>query len=111
MTQKKSEHELAQIDAEQKLERGKSHFHAGNYNQAETDLIGATTWHATSGTQLVALKYLAFTYCVTDRATLCRHAFNKALQLDPRFELSEAEVTHPLWGPQFKLARNGTTTE
>lgn len=111
MTQKKSDHELEQIDASQKLERGKSHFHAGNYNQAETDLVGATILQATFDTQLDALKYLAFTYCVTERANLCRHAFNKALQLDPNFELSPAEVTHPLWGPQFQLARNGRPTE
>lgn len=110
MTQKKSEHELAQQQISQQLERGKSHFHAGNYNQAESDLIGATTWQASADMQLEALKYLAFTYCVTERETLCRHAFNKALQLNPSFELAPAEVTHPLWGPQFNLARSGLPT-
>jgi|SRR5690554_668172 len=111
MTQKKSDYELARISATEKLNRGKAHFLAGNYSQAETDLIGATIWQANNATQLNALKYLAFTYCVTERPALCRHAFYKALQLDPRFELSSAEVTHPLWGPEFNLARNGQPSQ
>ena len=105
--EKKSGSDLAKNEATLKLESGKSYFHAGNYSQAESDLLNTIIWQASPKTRVESLKYLAFIYCVTDRVTLCRHSFYKALQLDPTFKLSPAESTHPLWGPEFIVALSG----
>ena len=57
--------------------------------------------------RVTALKYTAFSYCVTNRPTPCRQSFERALRLDPSFDLSPGEQGHPLWGPQFAKARQG----
>ena len=50
-------------------------------------------------------KYLAFSYCLTNRLTLCRGEFEKLLQLNPEFELNAAEAGHPSWGPPFRTVK------
>lgn len=93
--------------AQLKVEAGKSHFHSGEYGSAETNFLDASIWKGGAASKIESLKYLAFIYCVTERVTLCRHSFYKALQLDPGFELTAAESTHPLWGPEFVVAQSG----
>jgi hypothetical protein len=56
-------------------------------------------------TQLAALKYSAFSYCLTSRQTMCRQQFDKALKLDPTFDLEAGEHGHPLWEPVFAKAK------
>ena len=56
-------------------------------------------------TQIQALKYMAFSYCLTNRLTLCRAEFEKILQLNPAFELDAAEAGHPSWGPPFRTVK------
>ena len=51
--------------------------------------------------ELQALKYSAFSYCLIARAALCRQEFEKAVKLDPSFDLEPGEKGHPLWGPVF----------
>ena len=55
--------------------------------------------------QIQALKFMAFSYCLTNRMTLCRTEFEKILQLNPDFELDAAEAGHPSWGPPFRTAK------
>jgi hypothetical protein len=55
--------------------------------------------------QVEAHKLEAFSYCVTNRITLCRAQFAKILDIAPNFELSPAEKGHPIWGPAFEAAR------
>lgn len=55
--------------------------------------------------RLIALKYIAFSYCVTSRPGPCRQAFEKAFKLDPSFDLGPGEHSHPLWGPVFTKAK------
>lgn len=93
--------------AQIKLEAGKANFQNGEYGAAETAFLDSSIWQDNKSTQVESLKYLAFIYCVTERITLCRHSFYKALQLDPGFELTSAESTHPLWGPEFVVAQSG----
>jgi len=59
----------------------------------------------TTADQIQALKYMAFSYCVTNRLTLCRAEFDKILQLNPAFELDAAEAGHPSWGPPFRTVK------
>lgn len=54
-----------------------------------------------------ALKYTAFSYCVTSRPKQCQQAFEKALKIDPEFSLEPGEEGHPLWGPAFERAKRG----
>ncbi|WP_053094230.1 TssQ family T6SS-associated lipoprotein [Cellvibrio sp. pealriver] len=93
--------------AQIKLEIGKNNFQNGEYGIAETNLLDSAIWQGDKSEQVESLKYLAFIYCVTERITLCRHSFYKALQLNPEFELTPAESTHPLWGPEFIVAQSG----
>jgi len=56
--------------------------------------------------QVRALKYLAFSYCVTDQLQACEKAFRDAIQTNPRFKLLPSEEGHPIWGPVFQKARS-----
>jgi Tfp pilus assembly protein PilF len=59
--------------------------------------------------RVTAHKHLAFIYCATRQEVLCRDAFRRALEIDPKFQLTPAEAGHPLWGPVFKsLKAKGT---
>ncbi|MGX4642458.1 TssQ family T6SS-associated lipoprotein [Massilia sp. SYSU DXS3249] len=58
-------------------------------------------------TRVTALKYTAFSYCVTSRPKQCEQAFERALKLDPDFTLEPGEQGHPLWGPVFERAKGG----
>jgi len=55
--------------------------------------------------QVQAHKLLAFVYGVTGRASQCYLEFSKALDIDPGFQLSPAEKSHPTWGRMYELAR------
>ncbi|MBI3230981.1 MAG: TssQ family T6SS-associated lipoprotein, partial [Burkholderiales bacterium] len=57
--------------------------------------------------QIDAAKFMAFSYCVTNRNALCRQQFERALKLDPSFDLAAGEKGHPLWGPVFLKAKKG----
>ncbi|THC46238.1 TssQ family T6SS-associated lipoprotein [Massilia sp. Mn16-1_5] len=52
-----------------------------------------------------ALKYTAFSYCVTSRPKQCEQSFEKILKIDPDFDLESGEQGHPLWGPAFERAK------
>ena len=55
-----------------------------------------------------ALKYVAFSYCVTRDLADCRHAFDMALSIDPDFALGRGEGGHPMWGPVFEQAKGAS---
>lgn len=57
--------------------------------------------------RVAALKYTAFSYCVTSRPKQCEQAFERALKIDPDFTLDAGEQGHPLWGPAFERAKRG----
>lgn len=57
--------------------------------------------------RVAALKYTAFSYCVTSRPKQCEQAFERALKIDPDFTLESGEEGHPLWGPAFERAKRG----
>lgn len=51
--------------------------------------------------ELQGMKFTAFSYCLIGRTLLCRQQFEKAIKLDPTFDLEPGEKGHPLWGPVF----------
>lgn len=83
------------------LDDGIALYDKGEYNGAIRKLATANVPAAPKATQLQALKYTAFSYCLTNRQTLCRQQFDKALKIDPTFDLEPGEKGHPLWGPVF----------
>jgi hypothetical protein len=82
-------------------------YNEGEYNSAIKRLAAQDIANGTVPTRVTALKYTAFSYCVTSRPSQCEHAFERALRLDPSFELTPGERGHPLWGPVFARAKNG----
>lgn len=97
----------APAPAQSGLNQGIAMYNNGDYNDAIKRLTAADVTGGSKATQLEALKYTAFSYCVTSRQTLCRLQFEKALKLDASFDLNPGEHGHPLWGPVFIKAKKG----
>ena len=96
--------------AELALDEGVALYDAGDFNGAIKSLLGGKDiWSGPAEQKVQAHKYLAFSYCVTGRRTLCRQQFVDALKLDPQFALEPAEKSHPIWGPQYEAARKAAT--
>ncbi len=93
------------------LREGIALYHDGDFNGAIKRLNSGDMNGGSVRNRVSALKYSAFSYCVTNRPTPCRQAFERALRLDPSFELAPGEQGHPLWGPQFARAKAGAGRE
>lgn len=93
------------------LNDGISLYNKGSYSAAIKRLANAPEiWSADISFQTEALKYMAFSYCVTARKKLCKQQFEKALKLDSNFDLAPGEKGHPLWGPVFNQAKKAAAT-
>jgi hypothetical protein len=88
------------------LREGIHLYNEGDFNGAIRRLGSHDIASGPVSTRVTALKYTAFSYCVTSRPAQCQRAFEKALRLDPRFDLTPGEHGHPLWGPVFARAKN-----
>jgi hypothetical protein len=95
----------AAVPVQAGLKEGIAMYNNGDYNDAVKRLASADVTGSSKATQLEALKYMAFSYCLTSRQTLCRQQFEKALKLDASFDLEPGEHGHPLWGPVFIKAK------
>ncbi|TLP78308.1 hypothetical protein FEA48_03670 [Pseudomonas nitroreducens] len=91
-----------QAQAQQAFDEATRSYEAGDYAAAEEQFLTPKLWSVDSPLQVQALKYLAFSYCVTERPNQCRFAFERAVQINPSFRLERAEAGHPLWGPVFE---------
>lgn len=92
--------------AKSSLSAGIALYDKGDYAAAVKKLAtSGEIWKASKGVQLDALKYMAFSYCVTSQPVTCKNQFDKALKLDPEFDLTPGEKGHPLWGPVFERAK------
>lgn len=88
-----------------KLADGIAQYEAGDFSAAIRSLQASEIDAEPVESRIRAGKYLAFSYCVTQRRTLCRRTFDSVLRLDRDFTLSPVEAGHPLWGPVFAQAR------
>lgn len=95
------------VSAQNALEEGIQLYDKGEFNAAIRRLNAPDINSADKATQVRALKYKAFSYCVTSRQTLCRQQFQKALKLDPSFDLTPGEKGHPMWGSVFERVKKG----
>lgn len=85
-------------------------FDAGDFAGSIKRLTsGRELWEDTSvgheQRKIAGHKYLAFSYCVTERLRQCRQEFVRALEIDPQFMLAPSERGHPIWGPEYERAR------
>jgi hypothetical protein len=92
------------------LREGMRLYEDGDFNGAIKRLGARDVSNGPLATRVMALKYTAFSYCVTSRPTQCRQAFDKALRLDPSFDLAPGEHGHPLWGPVFTRAKQSVAS-
>lgn len=95
--------------AQAALRDGIEAYNNGDYNTAIRKLGAPEIARSPKATQLSAIKYTAFSYCVSGRPRQCRQQFDKALRIDPAFELDTGEDGHPLWGPVFAQARRAVS--
>lgn len=106
--QREKSQETQLPSAESRLKTGIAQYEDGNYAQAQRSLQSALAGGlASRSDQAQAYKYLAFIYCVTDRAAQCRQEFNNAFSADPKFSLTAAEAGHPIWGPVYRSVARG----
>lgn len=85
------------------LAKGVAEYEAGNYLNAQIALDGVLgNQYATRYETMMAHKYMAFIQCISENQKLCREHFQHVLEINPYFELTEAESGHPLWGPVFR---------
>lgn len=98
---------LAIRKAEQDLSSGLRAYEDGDYKNSARLLQSALgAGLLLSSDKVAAHKYLAFMHCAQSREKACRDEFRKALELDPKLELTPAESGHPAWGPVFKSLKN-----
>lgn len=89
------------------LREGIGLYNDGEFNAAIKRLDSGDMNGGSVRNRVSALKYTAFSYCVTGRPAPCRQAFERALRIDPSFDLAPGEQGHPLWGPEFARAKQG----
>ncbi|MDE2047656.1 MAG: TssQ family T6SS-associated lipoprotein [Betaproteobacteria bacterium] len=97
-----SPEEIARAD----FNAGVRSYQEGRYAAAMKYLNNALSSPAlVSADQVVAYKLLAFIDCSSNRKIECRRNFDKALAIQPGFELAKSEAGHPIWGPIFQEAK------
>lgn len=89
------------------LREGIALYDEGDFNGAIKRLNSGDLNGGPLRNRVSALKYTAFSYCVTGRPAPCRQAFERALRLDPNFDLAVGEHGHPQWGPVFAKVKEG----
>lgn len=103
---------LAPRKAEQDLSSGLRAYEDGEYESSARFLQSALSARLfVIADQVAAHKHLAFIHCAQAREEACRNEFRKALELNPKLELTPAESGHPLWGPVFKSVKQSMTKQ
>ena len=92
--------------AKENVALGLQQYERGDYEEAVKSFTASLDHGLLSRSeQAGARKYLAFIHCISERESQCRDEFRKALEIDPDFSLSAAEVGHPIWGPVYRDVR------
>ena len=80
-------------------------YEDAEYNQSIKSFQDALKETLSVADQITAHKFIAFSYCLTNRMTLCRAEFEVIFKADAKFDLSPAEAGHPSWGPSFRAVK------
>ncbi len=93
---------------EKLITEGMTAYDAADYNKTVKSFTDALKETLSANDQIRARKFTAFSYCLTNRMTLCRQEFDKILMQKADFDLLPAEAGHPSWGPSFRAAKART---
>lgn len=91
--------------AEKLIVEATTAYDAADYNKAIKSYQDALKESVTDEDKIRATKFMAFSYCLSNRPSLCRAEFEKLLLLKPDFDLEPAEAGHPSWGPSFRTVK------
>ena len=95
--------QLYQRPAERALVDGIRLYDNGEFERSEAALHAAIAANLSDPRDVAfAYKYLAFIACAFNRGTECALDFTSAFKADPNFQLNDAEIGHPLWGPVYR---------
>jgi len=97
------------LAADHALQDGINLYSKGQYADAIKKLKSPDISKGGAAYRVSALKYLAFSYCVTNQSQACERAFRDALRIDPKFNLQRSEKNHPIWGPVFQKAQSDSS--
>lgn len=92
-------------EVERRFSAGLEQYNEGQYANAIRIFREPVFDRAWPELKVRALKYLAFSYCVSNNLEACRSTFTRLLAVSPDFVLSAAERGHPIWGPAFQQAK------
>ena len=90
---------------EKLIQEGMKNYDDADYNKSIKSFQDALKETLTVANQIAAHKLMAFSYCLTNRTTLCRAEFEAIFKLDENFDLAPAEAGHPAWGPSFRTVK------
>ena len=90
---------------EKLMQDGMKHYDDADYNKSIKSFQDALKETLTDANQIAAHKFVAFSYCLTNRSTLCRAEFEAIFKIDENFDLAPAEAGHPAWGPSFRTVK------
>ena len=91
---------------EKLVAEGMGAYDVADYNKAIKSFQEALKETLLATDQVLAHKFTAFSYCLTNRTMLCRSEFEAVLKVDPNFDLAPAEAGHPSWGPAFRAVKS-----
>jgi tetratricopeptide (TPR) repeat protein len=80
-------------------------YDEADYNMAIKNFQDALKESLSDADQITAHKFIAFSYCLSNRQAQCRTEFETIFKLNANFELAPAEAGHPFWGPSFRAAK------
>jgi tetratricopeptide (TPR) repeat protein len=91
--------------AEQLLTDGLVKYDTGDYPAAQALFASAMKEGLKKDDQVRAMKFTAFSLCLTEKFRDCRNEFVKIYDVDPKFDLTPAEAGHPSWTKTFAAAK------
>jgi tetratricopeptide (TPR) repeat protein len=80
-------------------------YYDADYDRAIKIFQNALKEPLSSTDQINAHKFIAFSYCLTNRQAQCRAEFEPIFALNANFDLAPAEAGHPSWGPPFRAVK------
>jgi hypothetical protein len=91
--------------AEQMLNDGLVKYDTGDYPAAQALFASAIKEGLKKDDEVRAMKFTAFSLCLTEKFSQCRAEFIKIYDVDPKFDLAPAEAGHPSWTKTFAAAK------
>lgn len=97
---------LSSTEAQSRYLQGLSDYRENRHDTALIELNAAlASTQLTAQDTANAHKHIAFIHCLNGRELQCREQFQALLKVDPKFDLTAAESSHPQWGPVWRSTK------